>query len=353
MKRYCKSLLALCGVFLFHPSTDICAQLGGLGTFKFLEMPSSPRSSALGNSIIATQRGDVGVALQNPALYDSVTHQQLAWSHSFHLAGISNGHVSYGYHLPSRELSLGFGVQYIDYGAFRRADEFGLTQGNFSGRETALRLSLAKHVQDRLSFGISLIAATATFDTYGALGIGATLGAHYRMPKSNAAISIVLRNIGTTVSHFSVREPWQTALVIAFSKRLRYVPFRYYLSMDHLERWDIRTSRLDGIKISPNVGTDEASSFNRFVDNLFRHICVGGELSLGSKEQVQLRFSYDHQRARELGLNDFRSLNGFSTGFGINTSLLRVDYAYNHYHLAGGNNQLAVILYMNRLFSKI
>ncbi len=328
----------------------VSAQIGGIGTFHFLDLPGGARSAALGSHVIAPGDGDVSIALTSPAQYDSSSHNQLSWSHSFLLAGIQYGSASYGHHLPKWGITTGWGVQYINYGDFVRADEFSNRLGSFNGRETALRISASKTIEDRLRVGAQLIAVSSMLDTYGVFGMGLTLNAHYLLPESHSAVNVILRNVGRTVSHFSVPETWRTSLIVGYSKSLAHVPFRYFINVENLERWDLRTSRIDGM--TPTIQRDGISGVGRFTDNLFRHIGLGGELSLGAARSVQLRFSYDHRRGRELGLDEYRSLSGFNLGFGINTKLLRIDYAYNRYHLAGGNNQLSLLLKLDNLFSK-
>jgi hypothetical protein len=341
---------------LLIPAGRVTGQIGGLGGFQFLDLPTSARVSALGGTVLSLQDGDPSLAQMNPALLDSASNGQLSVNHSFHLAGIRFGSASFSYQLKEKPWTLGLGMRYINYGEFTRADEFANPQGIFTGQESAIQLSAAHHVQDRLTVGAQLSLVNARYDTYGALGLGLTLAAHYHRPKANAGQwSLVLRNIGGTISHFNDRrEPMQTALLIAYTKRLEHLPFRYFITLHNIERWDIRTTRIDQSNTLVVGGpADEASAFAKGVDNLFRHFIFGGELSIGAKEQVQLRFSYDHQRAKELGLTNFRSMSGFNYGFGIRIAAVHIDYGYSRYHLAGGSHQIGIRFDTHRIFSKL
>ncbi|HRJ16459.1 MAG TPA: hypothetical protein PLI34_15780, partial [Saprospiraceae bacterium] len=79
-----------------------------------------------------------------------------------------------------------------------------------------------------------------------------------------------------------------------------------------------------------------------FVDNLFRHFIFNGELLIGQRESLRLRFGYNHFMRQELSVNNYRSLSGFTFGAGIRISRFRLDYGRNNYHLAGGMNHLSI-----------
>jgi hypothetical protein len=45
---------------------------------------------------------------------------------------------------------------------------------------------------------------------------------------------------------------------------------------------------------------------------------------------------------RELSVDNFRSLAGFSFGAGIKINRFRIDYGRTNFHLAGGTNHLSI-----------
>ena len=81
---------------------------------------------------------------------------------------------------------------------------------------------------------------------------------------------------------------------------------------------------------------------NPFLDNLFRHLVFNGELFIGSEEQVKLRLGYNHLRNKELTIENFRTLAGFSFGFGIKINRFYLDYGFGRYHVGGAANHFTI-----------
>jgi hypothetical protein len=98
---------------------------------------------------------------------------------------------------------------------------------------------------------------------------------------------------------------------------------------------------------------DEPSNFSEGVDNFFRHFVFGGEVLIGKKETLMLRFAYHHQRAQELSVVNLRSLAGFSGGVGINFNLFVLDYGFAVYHQAGASNHLGIRVPLRSMKEKI
>ena len=78
-------------LILAFAAHSAAAQIGGLNTYEFLNLSPSARVSALGGNLITVRDDDANLALANPSLLNESMHQQLAFSHSFHVAGISHG----------------------------------------------------------------------------------------------------------------------------------------------------------------------------------------------------------------------------------------------------------------------
>src|ERR1700722_4462126 len=84
-------LIFLCS-FLQEKSV---AQIGGSGTYEFLNLPNSARVAALGGVNIAVKDSDVNSAFQNPSLLDSTMANQFSVSYVSYFAGIYWGYVGY------------------------------------------------------------------------------------------------------------------------------------------------------------------------------------------------------------------------------------------------------------------
>jgi hypothetical protein len=94
--------------------------------------------------------------------------------------------------------------------------------------------------------------------------------------------------------------------------------------------------------------TNKQSNFSKNIDNVFRHLIFSGELSLGKSESFRVRGGYNHFRRKELSLSSFRSMAGFSLGFGLKIKKINFDYGLGYYHLAGATNHLSISTSIDR-----
>ena len=274
-----------CAFLLFAINTfQLSAQIGGIGTFDFLNLIQSARSVSLGGHPIALSDDDVSQVFVNPALLNDEMSHHLGLNQNFHFADISFG--SMGYSVPIKGVQMFLGANYVNYGSFIRADEFGNQLGEFDGSETAIHLGISKQLDERLRLGMIAKYAFSNLDNYSASGIGADLGLYYSNSTSTSSLAIVLRNLGGQLSSFAdVREGYPTELQIGFLKRLEHLPFRYMITAHSLQNWDLRSSSDINNQVI-FIGTDNPQrpgAISKFVDNLFRHLSFGGEILIGKK----------------------------------------------------------------------
>lgn len=334
---------------------DINGQSGGTGNNSFLSLPVSARNTALGSYTIALNDNDVSLVQANPASINSSMRNQLSLNHNFHFADITYGHVAYGFNIDTSVWTFVIGASYINYGNFVRTDAIGNIQGEFSGRQNALVISSSRKLDERLTFGASIRVINTSFDSYGNFAIGGDLGFQFVSPKNRTIWAFAIKNLGYQVSgEDELNESFKIDVQIGFSKRLEHLPFRFMVTMHDLQRWDLRDENaLNTDPIFVNQFNSEQSQFSLFLDNFFRHLTFGGELSIGANENVQLRFAYDHLRNKELSVSGFRSFSGFSFGLGFKVKKIQFDYALSRYHLAGSANHLSLRVNLENLFNKI
>lgn len=320
------------------------SQLGGQSSFEFLSLPVSSRVSALGGSLISVKDDDVALSLHNPAVTDSTMHNQLSFNHNFHLAGISNGYFSYGRILPWYGLTAHGGIQYVNYGEFKLSDEFGNQLGVFDASEMAVVVGVGKRINERIRAGVNLKGLSANYESYGSTGIATDLGLYYENPLSRFSAALVFQNIGLQLSTFTdVREPLPFDVQLAVSQRLKHLPFRFTITGHNLHRAGIRYDDPRVVTTADAFGNiQEENRFNQGLDNLFRHLIFSGEFLLGRKENLRLRFGYNHLRRQELKVSQFRSLGGFSLGAGLKIYKFRIDYGVGYYHIGGAVNHISI-----------
>ena len=332
--------------FCFFILPSVGAQIGGINTYEFLNLSHSARITALGSNLITVRDDDVALAAANPAALNPSMHQQLSFNHSFHFAGIGQGYAAYGHYLEKPQLSTHFGVQYINYGTFDRTNVLGQTEGTFKAAEYAVGIGVSRTVYDRISLGSNLKFISSQLEGYNSVGLVADLAAMYSDTARLITATFAFRNIGYQLTTFREdnRETLPFEIQVGISKRLRHLPFRFSIIYRHLNRWNIL---YDDPNAEPStlffgeVETERSQSSIWF-DNFFRHFIFNGEFLIGKRENFRLRVGYNHFMRKELSLENFGSMAGFSLGAGIKIKRFRIDYGFGSYHAAGGVNHISI-----------
>lgn len=329
-------------------------QIGGRYSFVASALPTNARVTAMGGSVINIRDTDVALAQMNPALIDSIMHNQLSFNHSFHFAGVSHGNLAYGRYLKKWRLASHAAIQYVNYGDFDQTDEFGNISGEFSAGEVAIIAGVSKQLNERIHVGANFKILTGSYESYNNFGIGVDLGLHY---EKNALTSwaLVLKNVGSElVGLVDSRNPLPLDLQLGFSKKLEHLPFRFSIIGHHLHEPYIRyDDPATDITVDISGETTVKSNFSKNIDNLFRHLIFNGEFLIGKREQVRLRLGYDHLRKREMKVESNCNQCGFSMGVGFNIKAIKLDYGISNYHLAGATNHLSMRYDIGKIFTKI
>ncbi|MFQ3578768.1 MAG: hypothetical protein SNJ71_01330, partial [Bacteroidales bacterium] len=96
--------------------------------------------------------------------------------------------------------------------------------------------------------------------------------------------------------------------------------------------------------------TDDKTKIGRFNDNLLRHLIIGGELLLMKNFNAAL--GYNFRRNKELAIKEKTSIVGLTFGFGITISGVKIRYAHQFYHLAGGTNHISLSTHLSNFGKK-
>ena len=321
------------------------AQIGGRQIYSFLQLPNSARVAALGGNLITVVDDDINLAGANPGLLNPDMHQQIGISHSFHVDGIAHGYAAYGHRAKALDLTFHGSLRYISYGEFQRTNAFFQNEGTFRAGEYALTIGAARTFEDRLTIGANLKAISSQLESYQSFGLGADVGLVYRDTASNLTLTMVFQNAGRQLSTYDGinREPMPFEIQVGVSKRLKYLPFRFSIIYHNLQRWNILYDDPNQEQGTIFLGQETVEEGgNEVLDNFFRHFIVNGELLIGAQDNFRLRFGYNHLLRRELGLEKYGSLAGFSFGFGLKINRFRIDYGRYTYHLAGGQNHFSM-----------
>ncbi len=271
--------------------------------------------------------------------------KKVAFNNIFHFAGINEGMLAYSFSLDSVKMHFHTGLQYVSYGDFIQADDKGNQIGEFRASEIGLLMGASRQMNERISLGANLKVLFANYAFENGFGLGVDLGATYQVPGKNWSLGAVVQNAGYSLNSFeTTRSNLPFNLKVGYSRKLKHLPFRYNITGQHLYQWDIRYIDPDNVETDFTGEIVEENIYRVFTDNLFRHLVFSGEFLFGQQGLFNLRFGYNHLRRQELRVSTFRSLGGFSFGFGMHIKRFQLDYGLGFYHLEGATNHLGVTI---------
>ncbi len=342
LRRQWYLFLGLTGYFICMCYFRAMSQAAGQYSFEMLRLSPSARLTALGGVNVSLYDNDINMAVQNPALLNGQMHHRLSGSFVNFLGDVGYGYVAYGRDLPKE---LGYwqtGIQYVNYGQMRQADEFGNQYGNFSVNELAIHAGVSRdfgpwHLGSNIRMFYSNMAGLT------ALGFGLDFGAFYYWQQQELGAGAVIKNVGARLKNYQPATGYNSPpfeIQAGISKKLANAPLRISLTAVNLERWDLigkdknTTPRYD---LAGNVIPEKKST----VDNIFRHLVFGLEFPF--TKNFHLRAGYNHRRRRELQDPD-KGFNtrGFSFGGGFRLNRFHLDYGYGNYHAAAGVHHFTV-----------
>lgn len=318
--------------------TVLFGQIGGFGTYKLLYSINSARIAGLGGNFLAVKDDDITLALPNPSLISPELNNNLALTFS-NFAGMGYGYVMYS-RTFNKVGSFAGTLQFINYGQFTRADEAGVTSGNFTANDFALTIGWGRQLSPHFSIGANAKVIYSAYDTYRSLGIAVDAAGTYTSRDNLFTASLLARNIGSQLVPYIAGDyqPIPFQLQIGLSQGLTHFPLRFSLLFNHLERWDLTyfDPNAPGNQKDPITGAVKSKSgINKFADNLMRHIVFGGELTIA--KVLALRIGYNYETRQELQPPDRAGIGGISFGFGLHVKMFTIGYTRETY-MAGPIN---------------
>lgn len=311
-----------------YPFCLLFSQIGGDGTYRFLDLTNSAKVAALGGTQIAFTDNDLDLTFYNPSLLSDSMRNQLSINYVSYIAGIGVGYAAFAPNLLGPN-AFAVGIHYVNYGNFDGASEYGDLTGSFGAAEYAINIFYSRKIIPQLIAGINLKPIFSSFESYNSFGLAADLGITYTTKDGLSAASFVVKNIGSQITTYyesGDREnlPWD--LQLGFSKKLSHAPLRFFANANHLNRWNLSYLYRPGEAPEINVKSEGFASL------LMRHFILGAEII--PEQHVTLRFGYNYQRQKELSVTDRPGLVGFSAGVGIKISRFSINYGIANYHLA-------------------
>jgi hypothetical protein len=325
-------------------------QTGGDHVYEFLNLTQSGLVSSLGGVNVSLRTGDLNLAYHNPSLLNADMDKSLALNYVNYFAGINYGMTMYSRSLKGRGY-FAAGITYLNYGSFKETDESGIITGTFSASEYALSVIYSREIDSLFSIGVNFKPILSHLEKYTSLGFAIDIGASYHSKDNLFSAGLAVKNAGLEITTYAGegREKLPFEIQAGASRKLSHAPFRFSLTLRHLERFDL-TYKYESAATSVVQPATKPFSTSGFFENALRHMIVGVELL--PHKNFYVSAGYNYQRRRELQIDSRISTVGFSWGFGINTSFLSIGFGRATFHLAGASNNVSVIFRPDLFYKK-
>ena len=329
--------LIVFGVFLFY--TSLSAQAGGSNTYQFLDLFPSPRHMSLGTWVSTLSTNSIHSSLANPAQVSDSIRGQIVFNYQPYFAGINRGTAAAAITLNESHTIL-IDTRFVHYGTFDERDIFAEKIGEFSGNEVALGVAYSYTIDSKnLRVGARLNLVSSTLANYQSMGWTSDLGLYHESQSSRYRFALVARNIGSQFTTYdNVKERTPFSLSFGISNELEYLPLRWHLCLDYLNRWNL--AYVNTNQQQTNFEGELVHNSPTFIDEFVRHIVFGAELFPDRPFSIQV--SYNFLRSAELSISEIRSFSGLSFGFGVNLRKFIFNYSHARFSSAGNTNFLGL-----------
>ncbi|MBP7496361.1 MAG: type IX secretion system protein PorQ [Bacteroidales bacterium] len=340
-------------ISLFFLSVNTYSQIGNKGTYKFLNLATSPRILGLGSDFIPVSDDDIMLALSNPSIISKGMDNKLGFCFIDYFSDINSGLISYSKTF-NKYGSFAGNIQFIDYGSFDRTDNAGNILGTFSSKEYAVTLGWGRKLDSSFSIGANLKSIMSYLEDYKSYGITVDIAGTYFNKNNNFTAVLIAKNIGRQVKYYSeANEALPFEIQAGLSKRFQHVPLRLNILYNHIEKFNLTYDDPDDPDPNTDPLTNEITYKNNVAknaDKFLRHFVVGIEFIPLKFFNFQL--SYNYQRRKEMRVPSKISTVGLAWGCGIKISKFNLNYARSTYHLAGSPNYLSLSTNISDLIGK-
>ena len=280
----------------------------------FLKIPTSAHAAALGGDNITIIEDDASLAVCNPALLSSVSHQTVSLGYMNYMSGVNMGTAGYT-HVINDKLTVGGSIQYMNYGSLKQRDANNNDLGTFSPMDIVFEPILSYTLAKNLVGGVGGKFIYSKIGSYISTAAAIDLGINYYNPDLDLSASFVLKNLGGQLSAYNDEyEHMPTDAQIGITKGLgEDLPFRISLTMLDLGHWNY---------------------------SFLQHACIGVDLML--TPEFYIAGGYNLRRAHEMKIKTGEGEEsshgaGLSVGAGINLEKFNVSVTYGKYHVSSAS----------------
>lgn len=297
------------------------AQDGRKEAFRFVEVPSDARLSALGGHHVAILQIHSGAYRSNPAfITESLNPNETGnkWK-----AGLSTGTLPAGivltgayfqkpFVIQGQPVMLLTGIHGLLYGEMDRRTESGETIGAFRSHDLEWSVAGATRLSDNVSIGLSASLFASQYDEYRSSAFAFKGGLYWKSTQEQTAIGVVIRNAG-----------WQMARYLSEKESL---PVRFSIGITHKPTYF------------------PARLMATLIDDLHAEFSpdwlAGIEFLLG--DAVRFRLGYNHRTHTDLKSASRIDLSGVQTGLGISVKEWTIDLSRSSWGRLGGVFQIGI-----------
>jgi hypothetical protein len=319
---------------------SIFAQDGGQYAFSFINVEHSARAQALGGNAMAVFDNDVSLTQTTPSLLNPEMHNELSFSFGDYFSDINLLSFSYAYNFKDIGV-IGVSLKAIAYGNFERNDPAGYSQGFFTANDQMLTFGIGKKVNERFFLGLNLNLLNANYDTYNSFALSSNISSTYFNKERSLSTTLLFKNIGRQLNAYSSeRENLPFEVQFAISKELNHLPFRYHITYNSINNFDIRSPYK--LKNQTNIETSLLEIKQESIaKTALRHLVIGGELN-PFRKSLFIRGGFNFQRRFDLSTVYRPAMVGFSWGVGFRVSKYNFNYSRSSYHLSGVPNNFSI-----------
>ena len=336
-----RSKLLVLSVILLY-SLSVFSQ-AGVGVYRFLDLPVSSRMAAIGGYNVSLRDNDLNFAFLNPSLLTAETDGVIGLNFSSYLADIKFGTAMYGHNFGDKNYAA-IGVQYVDLGKFDGRDETDNPTGTFTAKDMALYVLYARPLTNHFTVGGTFKPIFSAYESYTSVGVAMDAGISYKDNIGLFSAGLVFRNLGFQLKSYRTdedgqhREPLPIDVQLGGSLKLLHAPFRVSLTLNNLNRWDLSYQSTNQSQTNLD-GTTEQNKIS-FVDMTFRHTVFGVEFV--PSNNFYLAAGYNHRRHKEMMIEGYRSLAGFSFGGGLKLYKFHVGFGMTQFQVGNYAYQFSI-----------
>lgn len=326
-------------LLLLALSLQVQAQVGGQRGFTFLELPASAKQAALGGVNVSAGGHDVNMVAANPALLNAEMDNQLSLSYTGYLADIKQSSAAYAFN-SQKYGRWAASINYLNYGDFVQRDATGMEEGSFKVNDYTLKLTHARQM-DAFTMGATAKVAVSSIAGNQAVGLLADAGVAFKHPEKDFTVGLAFKNVGYQVKAFEEGErqqmPWDAQLGLSYKPE--HMPVRLSLTAHRLYQFDI-------VYLDPNApgqldeNGEEVQEEKKLGDKIARHFVAGAEFVFS--KNFQLRAGYNHQRRKELRLDNAGGGAGFSVGAMLRVRAFELNYSSAFFHPSGATHYVTI-----------